>query len=942
MNVSRTNQSKRLPVLLLILLMATLGRAQGFQKIYAPAGSIARDVVQTADGGYCLAGTFANSGALRVDAQGAAVWAAPDMLNGAKALALTQTADGGFVILGENYPGAGGLKSILVKVNAAGVVQWQRTADNFLLPNGLKDIIATSDGKLVAAGNTRDSQYIQQIWLVKFDTDGTILWQKNFGAAGDEQVSRVLELPGGNLVISGTLRINSSTDFFMAKTDAAGTQLWYKTYPKPGRQTASDLIRTLDGGLLIMGTTFNQISLLKTDGNGQEDWYQSFNPNGSPNTDIILANTVIEDNSGNLYLPYNTYLPNNTFSGLNLVKLDEFGFQVWKKSFNAVGQIWQAIPSADGNMVLAGESEAGAILIKANFEAEIYANHIKGKVYHDVDNDCAFDAGEAPLKGFIVEAKNQQNEVFYGETAVDGTYDLSVGEGTFTVIAKARFGQAAFWHACDTLTTTLNGIGQTVTLPNSGVRAIAECPLLDVEIGAGLIRRCTTLTYYVDYCNNGNMTATNAYVQVDLADAALTFQNSSIPLTNQTGTVLTFNVSDVEPGDCQSFTFQVFVSCATPVGYVFCTEAHIYPDSSCLPASPQWDGSTVELTTDCSNTVSFTLRNSGLNNMQQTQDYVIIEDQIMYMMGNFQLNANEDTTIVVPAPLGDAYYFNTSQTSGNVRKGPVAAVVNNCNSSNTSNLALQMPLGDADPFIDIHCDDVVGSYDPNDKRGFPLGWQAAHYIERGQELDYMVRFQNTGNDTAFLVIVKDQIPAELDVSTLRPGASSHPYTWEVTGQGEVSFAFPRILLPDSTTNQAASNGYVMFRIQQKPNLPYGTMIENKASIFFDFNDPIITNKSTHTIRSPFVTVVKDPVHAGVQLKVFPNPFTEQVNFQLQGIPANAPMQFTLTDALGRTARTQAFTGTEFQFQRDGLASGIYFFRLDTQGKMVASGRVIVP
>ncbi|MCB0556652.1 MAG: hypothetical protein KDD02_24110, partial [Phaeodactylibacter sp.] len=64
----------------------------------------------------------------------------------------------------------------------------------------------------------------------------------------------------------------------------------------------------------------------------------------------------------------------------------------------------------------------------------------------------------------------------------------------------------------------------------------------------------------------------------------------------------------------------------------------------------------------------------------------------------------------------------------------------------------------------------------NDKQGFPRGYGDEHYIYPGTDLEYLVRFQNTGNDTAFLVVIRDTLSEFLDIATVRPGAASHPYT----------------------------------------------------------------------------------------------------------------------------------------------------------------------
>ena len=118
-------------------------------------------------------------------------------------------------------------------------------------------------------------------------------------------------------------------------------------------------------------------------------------------------------------------------------------------------------------------------------------------------------------------------------------------------------------------------------------------------------------------------------------------------------------------------------------------------------------------------------------------------------------------------------------------------------------------------------------------------------------MEYLIRFQNTGTDTAFLVVIRDTISPFLDPATVRPGASSHPYTWSLMNNGSLKFTFENIMLPDSNINEAASHGFIKFKIQQQPeNLP-GTTIHNQAGIYFDYNAPVITNQTTHKIQDRF-------------------------------------------------------------------------------------------
>lgn len=160
---------------------------------------------------------------------------------------------------------------------------------------------------------------------------------------------------------------------------------------------------------------------------------------------------------------------------------------------------------------------------------------------------------------------------------------------------------------------------------------------------------------------------------------------------------------------------------------------------------------------------------------------------------------------------------------------------------------------------------ITASFDPNDKLVRPDG---SYRLGVDSVLDYTIRFQNTGTDTAFTVIVRDTLPPDVDVSTFRMGAASHPYTYSLSGNGMLEFRFDNILLPDSTTNEPSSHGLVNFRIKPILPLTLGQVITNRADIFFDLNPPIRTSDAT--------VIVTDEM--GVRprvkpdgLKVFPVP-----------------------------------------------------------------------
>lgn len=159
-------------------------------------------------------------------------------------------------------------------------------------------------------------------------------------------------------------------------------------------------------------------------------------------------------------------------------------------------------------------------------------------------------------------------------------------------------------------------------------------------------------------------------------------------------------------------------------------------------------------------------------------------------------------------------------------------------------------LGDSIPTNNVTTFSGVtrAAYDPNDKQVSPAGLGALGLIEQGQkELNYTIRFQNTGNDTAFFVVLRDTLSQDLNVFSFQSQLESHPYSLFIEKDSILVFTFSNILLPDSSTNLAESQGFVSFSLGLQDSLPVGTQIRNRAAIYFDFNPPVITNEVVNTL-----------------------------------------------------------------------------------------------
>jgi len=167
--------------------------------------------------------------------------------------------------------------------------------------------------------------------------------------------------------------------------------------------------------------------------------------------------------------------------------------------------------------------------------------------------------------------------------------------------------------------------------------------------------------------------------------------------------------------------------------------------------------------------------------------------------------------------------------------------------------------------------EVVGSFDPNDKEVSITTIDIAEVeISDGVSLEYLIRFQNTGTYPATFVKVIDVLPSELNTATIQMLSASHDYELIFHTSNKLEWFFDEINLADSTTNEPESHGYIHFRISTHPNLVVGESIDNRVSIYFDYNAPVITNYAiTHIgqcINVPEVNILIDGTNLLVDIE----------------------------------------------------------------------------
>ena len=242
---------------------------------------------------------------------------------------------------------------------------------------------------------------------------------------------------------------------------------------------------------------------------------------------------------------------------------------------------------------------------------------------------------------------------------------------------------------------------------------------------------------------------------------------------------------------------------------------------------------------------------------------------------------------------------------------------------------------DLDQFI--YAPQVNCAYDPNDKLVLPFSEEVGNPTPLGSTLDYTVRFQNTGTDTAFTVRIEDQLDNNLDWSTFRPLAASHSYTASLDDAGKITFLFSNILLPDSTTNEPASHGFIQFEIDPVSDISEGTQIFNSADIYFDFNPPIITNSTVNTME---MISGQQRIPSDFGITVYPNPSSGRVTIEVdQAISGD--LELELYDCFGRALKRYSPQQYDrFNLSLEHLPAGLYVLKF-SQGQRYAVERIVL-
>ena len=322
--------------------------------------------IQTSDGGYALVGltTSATAGSfdfllLKTDAAGNMLWSKTyGGIDNDQGFCVIQTSDGGYAMTGNtNSFGAGQSDFWLVKTNAIGNVQWDKTYGGTGV-DWPHSVIQTGDGGYAVAGTTTSYSTSNDFWLVKADANGNIQWNRIYGGTGYDVAWSVIQTKDGGYALTGETRSYGAGngDFWLVKTDANGNMQWNRAYGGVRPDEAHSVVQTADDGYAIAGNIGisdydDDAWLVKTDQNGNVQWNKTW---GGTNGD--KANSLIQTTDGGYAIGGCTWSYASYAGDYWYIKTDATGNTLWTRAYGALGDDWgySVIQTKDEGYAIAG------------------------------------------------------------------------------------------------------------------------------------------------------------------------------------------------------------------------------------------------------------------------------------------------------------------------------------------------------------------------------------------------------------------------------------------------------------------------------------------------------------------------------------------------------------------------------------------------------------
>ncbi len=786
-------------------------------------------------------------------------------------------------------------------------IKWQKTIGG---SNGdwLYSIIPSPDGGYVLGGTsssnisgdkTENRIGYADYWVVKIDSIGNIVWQNSIGGSKSNELRTIVPSVDGGYILGGssnsdisgkkTENSNGDYDYWVVKIDSLGKIVWQNTIGGNNLDLLNSVIPTKDGGYLLGGESRSPISgdkmegckgflgfgdywVIKIDKLGNIIWQNTIGGNYDDRlfsiTPAIDGGFVLggSSNSDNYSDKSEDPIGKTDFW---VVKIDSLGKIVWDNTIGGIDydELKASIISIDGSYILAGNS----------------GSNISG----DKTEDCY---GQSDFWVIIIDS--------LGSIQLQNT----IGGISYDFLSTV---ESSSHHSYILGGTSLSNISGDKTKNTHGNQDIW---ILEIDSIGNIIWQNTlgggnseSLLSISSLPNDCYILAGNSHSNISGDKTENSNGNSDYwvvklsPTSRITGELFAdINQNNIQDSGEANIS-GIKITEANTGRYTFSQSDGFYSigvfDTGSFVVSPTQISYYTPNPTSNSATFTALQQIDSLNDFAFHQTmvandlYISIHPLSPFRSGfNATYNIhykNIGTTVLSPT----IYFLNDDKVdfvSASVLPDNIYA------DSVIWNLPALSPYGEGDITVTVYVhqglqigtiinssakifpfandNDItnnsaswevttIGSFDPNEIIVNKDSVSVFDLKPVPSYLEYVIYFQNTGNDTAFNVKVENIIPKKLNLATFEFVSSSMPVNISLNSESRLAtFEFPNILLPDSNIDEPASHGYMRYRIKPNKTLQVGAEILSEASIYFDFNAPVVTNKASTIIYFPYTNI----------------------------------------------------------------------------------------
>lgn len=331
---------------------------------------------------------------------------------------MARSKDGNFIIAGYTNSFRPNNDMYLIKIDQQFDIIWSKTiGGNFNDRAG--NIQSTSDNGLIAIGTVSLSGSNSDLFLVRTDLSGSVLWSRNYGGDGKDEGHSVCELSNGDFIVAGSLSgATPNVDMYILRLDSRGFPRWSQTIGDENTEFAQSIATTADGGFIVAGyisfisspTTNWDLMLVKLNGDGQIEWERTFN-NRQKDTPFIVKQT---SDGGYIAVCRTTAPDPGGDTNIWIVKTDAAGNLVWSRELgNSYEDIGYGMADAENGYIICGTTYAGTelgaqvYLANIGMDGQVLWEKTYGDGGSDVANACyVLENGSIIVAGYTQRSGN--------------------------------------------------------------------------------------------------------------------------------------------------------------------------------------------------------------------------------------------------------------------------------------------------------------------------------------------------------------------------------------------------------------------------------------------------------------------------------------------------------------------------------------------------------